>query len=54
MELLHALLQTRLEQGGIAVMTTHAILQGGSAKELNLSALTANLDEHEAEGRPAC
>lgn len=35
--LLHALLQTRLEQGGIALIATHAAVQGETVKTIDLS-----------------
>jgi heme exporter protein A len=37
--LLHQLVQTRLEQGGIALMTSHAEMQGEKVKKLNISEL---------------
>jgi heme exporter protein A len=39
MRLLHSLIETRLEQGGIILMTTHAEIQGEHVKQLNISEL---------------
>lgn len=43
-ELLHNLIQARLEQDGIVVMTSHADIQGEQVKTINISELNEELD----------
>jgi heme exporter protein A len=40
MALLHSLMQSRLEQGGIVLMSTHAQIQGDGIKTINLNTLS--------------
>lgn len=44
MRLLHHLIETRLEQGGIILMTTHAEIQGEHVKQLNISELVTEAE----------
>ena len=42
--LLHSLVQTRLEQGGIVLIATHLQLQGEKVRELNINALNGKAE----------
>ena len=44
MELLHNLIQTRIEQQGIILMTSHADIQGEGFKTINISELPDNVE----------
>lgn len=44
MELLHQLIQTRLEQDGIILMTSHADIQGEGFKTIDISDLNENME----------